>query len=338
MKVLLAAARHDYGDKSRGLSNEYYNLFLPLERVVDSVVLFDFMEQFQSQGRERMNHDLLEMVKRERPDVAIIVLHTDQVMPEVIDEVNRHTITVGYFFDDMWRVNFSRFWAKHFTWVTTSDVNGVRKFRQAGFSNTIFLPFACNHRIFVKKDLPKLYDVTFVGQYHPHRAWLLNQLKRAGIKAQIWGYKWGNGRLDQDAMVDVFNQSRINLNFSNCVSWDARYLLSSPNAVKDTLRALVKRDVKTHEQIKGRHFEINACGGFQLSYYVEGLERCYAIGEEMALYADPDDLVEKIRYYLKDEDERETVARRGYERTLTEHTMEKRFQQLLTEIRLHLIQ
>lgn len=36
------------------------------------------------------------------------------------------------------------------------------------------------------------------------------------------------------------------------------------------------------------------------------------------------DAAEKIKYYLKNGDERETIAKNGYERTLREHTIEKR--------------
>src|SRR5690606_29180250 len=111
------------------------------------------------------------------------------------------------------------------------------------------------------------------GQYHPHRAWYFRQLKKAGIDVNAWGYGWPNGRISFNDMIDVFNHSKINLNMSNCVSWDLRYLLSSPNAIKDTLNSLRLADSKTREMVKARHFEINACGGFQLTYYVEGLER-----------------------------------------------------------------
>ena len=344
MKALFVALLHDYGVKSCGFLYEYYNLFQPLERVVDSVIAFDFMEVLQQRGREQMNQVLLETVIRERPDVAIVVPYTDQLIPEVMSEIKRHTPTVAYFFDDMWRVEYSRFWANHFTFITTSDADGVRKFREAGYTNVIYSPFACNHRIFVNKDLPKKYYVSFVGKYHPHRAWYLRQLKRAGIAVQIWGTGWGTERLSQDEMVNVFNQSRINLNLSNCISWDVRYLLTLDRPVKETLRAwrgafraLRQPDSKVREQVKGRHFEINACGGFQLSYYVEGLERHYEIGSEIVLYSSPEELVEKVRYYLEHEDEREAIAQRGYARTLRDHAMEQRFRRLFEQIGLSLV-
>ena len=45
----------------------------------------------------------------------------------------------------------------------------------------------------------------------------------------------------------------------------------------------------------------------------------------MGFYRSTDDLIEKIRYYLAHPEERERIARAGYERTMREHTAEKRF-------------
>lgn len=333
-KIILAAGALD-----PGTSYEFHNFLKPLEKLGCGVVPFDFLAQMGALGREGMNRELLETVRREQPQLVMFVPHTDQFIPEIVDEINRQAITLGYFFDDMWRIEYSRFWARHFKFVTTSDVNGLRKFRDAGFTNVIYSPFACNHEVYCKKNLPKLYDVTFVGQHHPQRAWHINRLKKAGLEVQVWGTRWPGGVLNQEDMVRVFNQSRINLNLSNCLSLDIRYLATPFRPLKNTLRvwrhavySLTHPDMKTVEQVKGRHFEINACGGFQISYYVEGLERLYAIGDEIALFVSPEDMVEKIRYHLKHEEEREAIARRGYERTLRDHTMEKRLQDILKHL------
>lgn len=332
MKLILAASMYNGGDPSAGHCYEYYHFYLTLQKMTDvELSVFDFMQIIRQEGRECMNRKLVDVVKRERPDLVLVIPVTDQLIPEIIDEINRHTITVAYFFDDMWRIEYARFWARHFSFITTSDADGVRKFRAAGHTNVIFSPFGTNQDVFCRLDLSKEYEVSFVGQYHPLRAWHLRALRRAGIKVAVWGTGWIAGRLDDAEIVRVFNQSKINLNFSNSVSWDLRYLLSSPRAIRNTLTSVRKRDSKTHEQVKGRHFEINGCGGFQLSYYVEGLERCYQIGEEIAIYTSPDELVEKTRHYLKYENEREQVAQRGYERTVTEHTMQSRLRAIFRD-------
>jgi len=233
MKVLLVAPQYAYGDKSKGFSYEHYNFFLPLQKVADAVALFDFMEIMRSHGREAMNKRMLDTVKRNEFHLVILVPQTDQFIPEIIDDINRHAITVGYFFDDMWRINYARFWAEHFTYVTTSDINGIKKFSKAGYNNVIYSPFACNVEVYVKKNIPKLYDVSFVGEYHPLRDWYIKQIRRAGISVKVWGNGWEQANfLDLDDMVNVFNQSRINLNLSNSISWSLRYLCSSFKGIK----------------------------------------------------------------------------------------------------------
>jgi spore maturation protein CgeB len=128
-------------------------------------------------------------------------------------------------------------------------------------------------------------------------------------------------------MVTIFNQSRINLNMSNSASWDIRYLLSSPRAILNRIRS-----PKSVEQLKARHFEINGCGAFQLSYYVEGLERQYAIGDEIGVYLDPDDLLNKVKFYLANEALRESIAEAGYRRTLANHTFRSRFESVFAQM------
>jgi len=329
-KVILVA-----GPLDPAKSYEYHNFQKPLEKLGHAVLPFDFMEAMHAHGREEMNRKLLVTVKEYLPDIVIFVPHTDQFIPEIVDEIGRFAMTLCYFFDDMWRIEYSRFWAHHFNFVTTSDVNGLQKFRDAGFINVIYSPFACNTDIYCRRELPKIYDVTFVGQYHPHREWYLDCLKKGGINVRVWGMGWPSGMINLEDMISIFNQSRINLNLSNCASWDIRYVFTPFRSVKNTLRvwrqavhATSRPDMKTVEQVKGRHFEINACGGFQLSYYVEGLERMYSIGEEIALFVSPEDLIEKTQYYLKHEEEREAIAKRGYLRTRSDHTMEKRFQHI----------
>lgn len=332
MKVLIVSMVYDYGDKLRGLSGDHYYFVKPIEKIVDSVICFDYMSILKERGRERMNRDLLSTVEQEHPDITLFVPFGDQFIPEVIGEANKDTITVGYYFDDSWRVTYSRFWANYFTFVTTSDINGVSRFRAAGCRNVIYSPFGCNCTAYQKMNLPKKYDVSFIGAYHPYREWCFQLLRKAGVEVHCWGYGWKTGRLEFSDMLNVLNQSKINLNLSNCVSWDIRYMVSSLRAMKNTLGSARRADPKVREMVKGRHFEINACGGFQLSYYVEGLERFYQIGEEVAIFTTPEELVEKTRYFLNHDGERDKIAERGYVRTLRDHTLERRFRDLFAEV------
>ncbi|MBM3228755.1 glycosyltransferase family 1 protein, partial [Candidatus Pacearchaeota archaeon] len=163
---------------------------------------------------------------------------------------------------------------------------------------------------------------------HPYREWIIKKLKKAGIDVYVVGAGWKNGYVSYEELIKIFNQSKINLNLSNSSKIN-KYMFSSFGAFKNAMSFIKSGDVKNREQIKGRHFEIPGCGGFQLSYYVEGLEHCYEISKEIAVYMNAEGLIEKIRYYLKNESEREEIAQRGYKRTLSEHTYEKRIKEIL---------
>jgi spore maturation protein CgeB len=327
LRVVLAALYWDYGARERGLSYEYYNLYLSLKKIWD-VHFFDFYNLLLDKGKEEMNRQLLALIKREQPDLTIFPLFQEEFIPEVIEELKQYTTTLCYFFDDMWRIEYAKRWAPRFNYVTTSSTHCLRRYREWDYDHAIFSLFGYNHFIYTKKDLQKLYDVSFVGGFHGHRNWIIRQLRKAGINVSVWGMGWPKGRLTQEAMIDVFNQSKIALTLSNCLSWDVRYLLGSPRWALCDLR----RCKKTREQIKGRHFEVNGCGTFQISYYVEDLERCFDIGREIVIYSDIEDLVEKIRYYLKHEDEREAIAAAGYRRAIAEHTYMARFTQIANSI------
>jgi len=331
MKIIMVSMMHDYGIKERDFSYDYYNMYDTLKKMTGvNVIFFDYMETLNEAGRGEMNIRLLALIEKEKPDLTTFSLYTDQLLPETLDKARSFTKTLCYFWDDQWRIQFALQWAPHFDYLTTPDYDGIRKWKSRGFNKVIYSPFGSNPNKWKRLDVPKKYDVSFVGMKHSYREWILRKLEKAGISVHTVGAGWPSGFVSYDEIINIFNQSRINLNLSNSISYDLRYAFSSLRAVRDVANSLrASGDVKNREQIKGRHFEIPGCGGFQLSFYVEGLEHCYDIGQEIAVYSDTDDLIEKINYYLKYEDDRERIAAAGYQRTLRDHTYEKRVKDIL---------
>lgn len=61
-----------------------------------------------------------------------------------------------------------------------------------------------------------------------------------------------------------------------------------------------------------RVFDIMGVGGFVLSNYQPEIEELFSIGEDIEIYRNFDELEDKVRYYLTHEDERNSIALRGY--------------------------
>lgn len=327
MKLLVVCMLHTYGDAKREYSFEYFNFYQVLKAMGHEVELFDFMEETRLYGKAEMNRRLIDRVRSTHPAAVLFSLYTDQFEEKTINSLRLFTKTFCFFHDDTWRVDYSRHWAKQFDCFSTPDLHGEMKYREKGIPNGIYFPFGCNERLFRKLEIPKKFDVSFVGGWHPYREWLIKQINEAGISVEVRGDRWPKGEVSQEEMVRIFNQSKINLNLSNSASWDLRYLVSSPRALINRLRS--KKNI---EQMKARIFEVNGCGAFQLSYFVEGLANCYDIDREIAVYLDVDDLIEKIKFYLKNEVLRESMAAEAYSRTLNNHTYANRFEEVFNRM------
>ncbi len=357
MRILYAALKYDYGQSDRGYSFEHYNFYHSLLHMGHDIIYFDFMTIMQEHGKKEMNRRLLDVVLTEKPDIMFTVLFKDELDKAVIKEISKSTdtTTINWFCDDHWRFdNFSCDWAPCFNWVITTAKSALPKYAARGYKNVIKSQWACNTFLYRKLDLPLKYDVTFVGQPHGNRREFIDALIDAGIDAKAWGSGWESGRISQEDMIRVFNQSRINLNLSNASIYASSPTVNSACGLiskslntmpfgsgiksvgKRCLSALNKTTeadrIQLADQIKGRNFEVPGCGGFTLTGSAENLEEYYEPGRDVVCFEDKEDLVGKVRYYLEHEEKRAVIARTGYERTLHEHTYVHRFDLIFRHI------
>lgn len=72
-----------------------------------------------------------------------------------------------------------------------------------------------------------------------------------------------------------------------------------------------------------RVFDIMGCGGFMLTNYQPELEELFNIGTEIEVYHNLDELVDKVRYYLKHDRERIRIAMNGYQKVRDQYSYEK---------------
>ena len=76
-----------------------------------------------------------------------------------------------------------------------------------------------------------------------------------------------------------------------------------------------------------RMFELPANGVMQICDGGPFLGSFYEVGKEVVSYRNADDLIDKIRYYLEHDAEREAIARAGFRRVMSDHRMALRFRQ-----------
>jgi spore maturation protein CgeB len=322
MRILYAATKHESGDPARGPSFEETNFRDAFANLGHQIIAFDFVTLHRELGHEAMNRRLWEIVRDQKPELVFFCLTREEFDFDAVKGItdSGKTITYNWFCDDHWRFDkYSSRWAPAFTWISTTDSAAPAKYARIGCHRVIKTQWACNPHQYHRLELPLQHDVSFVGRSYGRRLEAVERLRRAGINVLARGEGWPEGRATQEEMIRIFNQSRINLNFTD-----------SPKQLNWFKRLTGKKPPP--KQVKGRNFEIPGCDGFLLTEHADNLEDYYLPGREIALFDSIDDLVDKVRYYLAHESERASTADAGYHRTVREHTYEKRFSEIFARL------
>ena len=196
-----------------------------------------------------------------------------------------------------WRIEYARQFQHAFVMFNRDHVAQLT----ATGCNAGWLPAACEPEIHRAFDVPKAYDVVFVGQtmpaWHKDRVRLLERLKEAGFDLRV------DSKILEE-MALLFSRGRLVFNRS------------------------------LNGDLNMRVFEAMACGSLLITDRLPneaGLGELFEDRRHLVLY-DEEDLEELVVYYLKNEDEREEIAECGLKEVLAHHTYGHRADQLLAQI------
>ena len=115
-------------------------------------------------------------------------------------------------------------------------------------------------------------------------------------------------------MIKLYSESKINLGFLEVFSSDNN--LSS----------------HTTQHLHLREFEIPMSGGLYITNYSDELAEHYEPDKEVLVFRNENELIDKIKYYLKNKKEAEKIRNAGLQRALNCHTYQKRFTDLFKKI------
>ena len=351
-KILYIAIKYHDGNPKLGYSFEHSNFYDSLENMAAlgyKTVYFPIDEVMNRLGRAGMNNFLLATADKEKPDLCFFSLIADEIKKETISSLtNGGHPTLSWFGDDYWRFDsFTRFYAPLFSWVVTTDPHAREKYFKIGYSNAIYLPSAANPHIFRPVSSDKSIDVSFVGSWNKERGKIIKAVQSSGVDVVVRGSGWPAGRASPEELVEIISKSKISLSlnpsssnvtfrslarlFFKRVSYERSWHSIRPDFWNflSNLREWRQKSIPT---LKAKTFEVPACRTLTITKPVHKLETCYELGQEIVTYRDTPDLIEKIKYYLEHDQERELISQAGYLRTLKDHTYENRFNYIFEKI------
>jgi spore maturation protein CgeB len=144
------------------------------------------------------------------------------------------------------------------------------------------------------------YDVLFIGSYEKERFKTLSYLAENGIKIDIFGNMWNNCKDNIHSNLKVHYKELVGKEYV-----DAIY---SSKISLGFLRK-INNDTQT-----SRTFEIPACGGFMLMERTDEHVKLFIESKEAEFFSNDDELLRKLKFYLKNEEVRELIAIEGRKR------------------------
>lgn len=186
---------------------------------------------------------------------------------------------------------------------------------KAGVKKVEFLPFAydpdLHHPVLVSDEDRKFYgnDVAFVGNWNFYREKYLSALR--GYRLSIWGTNYWDTRCEDDFLRQCWRRRIV-------VGDEMSRVLQSSKINLNILNPLNNKD--SHNM---RTFEIPACGGFMLHERSSELIHFLEEGKEVECFDSPEELKDKINFYLKNDNLRQKIASAGYRKIINSNSTYK---------------
>ncbi len=92
-------------------------------------------------------------------------------------------------------------------------------------------------------------------------------------------------------------------------------------------------NVAMKEDLNMRCFEAMGAGAFLLTDYVPYMEEIFEDGKHLVLYRSTEEAIDKAKYYLAHDSEREKIAQAGFAEVMAKHTIDHRLDQMLSKIK-----
>lgn len=308
-------------------------------------------------------------IAHEKKKVDLFVSATDMLItyPDTIEKIKNLGIpTLNVTHDDIPESYFNEMCkdlalAFDFNW--TFQLDAIKSYKKIG-ANVIHYPVGANPHLFKPSNCELEFDVMFLGKNKGYRRRILKTIVDEGFDAHAWGDGWrdirtiiglnlNEVRASNEKIRKTFNLfcseliwhtkhfGRLQKIFGSYLSFDemikmycrSRITLNFPGYFEVSGNLDINIDLdKAPKGLKGRDAEAPMSGAFYLTEYSDDIAQMYEIGKEIEVYRTIPELVEKIKYYLANPSEAESIRKAGRERALRDYTWAKGFENVFNEM------
>jgi glycosyltransferase involved in cell wall biosynthesis len=211
--------------------------------------------------------------------------------------------------------SFFKTWKEKILFIYNTDASKFSK-KQYNSLGILYhyLPFASDKKIFKPLKLPKFYDVVFAasalsgtGRYR-YIDKLMARAKKKNWRVLLVGSGWEKYNFPfqivahGDFLNLLYNSAKVCINLSNDEE---------------------KQGENSQLDANNRLFDLAMAGCFQISNAPQVVEKYFSQNEVISV-DEPVKWINKIEYYLKHGEKRKKISLKARQKTLNEHTWERR--------------
>lgn len=282
-----------YGSYSFGPLNRKKNIVLNQKRLLELLAQMENKPDIllMQTWEWRIGLETLEKVRNMYPKIKIVNISMD----------DRHSF---------WIYGFKKFGSAglvpQLDYVFTTSSEFVEFYEKEG-CKAYFYPLASDDNIFRPLNIPKKYDVGFVGAKYGVRDTIINKLIKKNINVKAYGNGWHSGRLPIEDTNLFYNQCKIVLGVST--------ILGCNNFIS----------------MKLRDFDVPMSGSVYITNYNSDTAKIFLENEEAIYFKEVDECVNKI-VDLINKEEKLNEFRSNTLKKAKNNTYEKRIENMIQKI------
>ena len=294
--------------------------------------------EYDYRTNKKYEKDLLTLVEKNKP-LYILILKGEKLSPALIEHFKASgCITILCFtmsqIED-WMVPF----AKAHDFVITNVESHLDYFSQRGVKNIKWIHQGFSPEFFgidgtqICNNEKHYADIAMIGSMgnpiYRKRCELLMKLRRNNFDIKWWGphlsrqlkniryflggvnRAWMGKEVYMKDFTDVVQHTKIFIGQDSDIPCQGKYL-------------------------SNRSFAVMGCGGFYLCRRTPGVEFAYRVGKEIDVFDTSDEMVDKVLYYLRNEDKRKRIALAGQKKVLSHHSYKKQMGKIFNWVNEHL--
>ena len=192
--------------------------------------------------------------------------------------------------------------AEKFDYVFFNQKDAVEEYNKTHDNKAIWLPHAAEPKAYPNINIIKKYDVGFVGHVQ-----------------ETPNY---NGIARVDALDRLFKEFPNFYYGSRHPGYPEKNLFE--DAAKKFSMSKIVFNISIKDDLNMRCFETLSTGSFLLTNWIPTLDELFEDGKHLVTYKTLDEMVEKAKYYLEHDDEREKIAKVGHDEFISKHTYKHR--------------